>query len=174
MAAMKRLCLAVSSVAAGLLALVGSGQAQAPGSSVTAADRSTIASCLRDSGQAARTCIGAVAVVCVRQGTDRDEARVGCARREAAVWRERLDLALRALAQRLESGPRSRLASVQRSWETYAAQKCAFAGEMQPPAQALAMQTGCELRETALRAIAVERLIRRQAQGRSAPPLLER
>ena len=41
------------------------------------------------------------------------------------MWRERLDLALSAFAQRLEAGPRSRLVALQRTWESYAAQKCA-------------------------------------------------
>jgi len=160
--------------ALGLLACSGEARAQAPETSVTAADRSAIASCLRDSGQSPRTCIGTIAVVCVRQGSNRDEARISCARREAAVWRERLDFALRALSERLDSGPRSRLASVQRSWEAYAPQKCAFIGELQSPEQAAAVQAGCDLRETAVRAIEVERLARRQAQAASPRPRLER
>jgi hypothetical protein len=158
-----------------VLAFAGQAQAQLPGSNVTAADRAAIASCLRDSGESPRTCIGTIAVVCTRQGTaNRDEARIGCSRREAAVWRERLEVALLALSQRLESGSRSRLASVQRSWEAYAMQKCAFVGEVQPPAQAPAMQAGCELRETALRAIDLERLIRRRAPSSSPRPQLHR
>lgn len=163
--------------AAVLLALVlcpGESRAQAPETSVPAADRNAIASCLRDSGEQARTCIGTIAVVCVRQDSNRDEARISCTRREAAVWRERLDFALRSLTQRLDSGPRTRLAAVQRSWEAYAPQKCALMGELQSPAQAPSVQAGCDLRETAVRAIEVERLARRQAEGPAPRPRIER
>ena len=149
--------------------------AQAPPGGVSAADRSTIASCVRDSGEAPRRCIGSIAVVCSRQGgTNREEAEVGCSRREAAVWRERLDLALAGLAQRLDSGGRSRLASLQRVWESYVAQKCAFIGELQPAARAGVMQAGCELREAALRALETERLVRQQGRGAEPPPTLQR
>lgn len=157
-----------------LAAVSGPARAQAPESTVPAADRNAIASCLRDSGESPRTCIGAIAVVCVRQGANRDEARISCTRRETAVWRERLDLSLRALAQRLDSGLRNRLASVQRSWEAYAPQKCGLMGELQSPEQAPAVQAGCDLRETAVRAIELERLARRQTQGPSPRPRLER
>ncbi|HEX8164655.1 MAG TPA: lysozyme inhibitor LprI family protein [Beijerinckiaceae bacterium] len=147
-----------------VLGLAAPALAQAPGqNSVTAADRAAIAACVRESGEMPRACIGTIAVVCVRQpGAPRDGAEVDCSRREAAVWRERLDLALAAFAQRLESGPRSRLAALQRSWEAYSAQKCAFAAEVQPAARAAATQGACELREVALRTMEVERALRRQ------------
>jgi hypothetical protein len=87
------------------------------------------------------------------------------------VWRERLDLAVNALMQRLAPGPRSRLASVQRSWETYVAQKCMFVGEIQSAARGAILQTGCELRAVASRAIEVERLIRRQQPNQARPEL---
>jgi hypothetical protein len=163
---MKRFRLAALAVWVSVTA--GGGQAQVPESPATPADRSAIASCLRDSGQAARTCIGTIAAVCIRQGTNRNEARAICSRREAAVWRERLDAALAGLAQRLEPGLQSRLASLQRSWEAYATEKCAFLAEVRPPSRAPAAQASCDLRETALRAIEVERLIRRHARGRKA------
>jgi hypothetical protein len=160
---------------AALGGFAGTALAQAPEGGILAADRATIASCIRDSGEQARGCIGAVAVVCARQGGgSREEAEVRCSRREAAVWRERLEMALAALGQRLESGPRSRLAALQRSWEGYAAQKCAFASELQPAARAAVMQAGCELREVALRSLETERLIRQQAGGRDQRPRLER
>src|SRR4051794_37375253 len=94
--------------------------AQAPERGILPADRTTIASCIRDSGEQGRGCIGAVAVVCARQGGgSREEAEVNCSRREAAVWRERLEAGLAALAQRLDAGPRGRLAALHRSWEGY-------------------------------------------------------
>src|SRR5215211_3796320 len=113
------LCLAIATPAG----------AQAPGeNTVTAADRAAISSCVRDSGEMPRACIGTIAVVCARQpGAAREEVEIACSRREAAVWRERLDLSLAALAQRLDSGPRNRLGSLHRAWEGYSAQKCAFA-----------------------------------------------
>lgn len=113
-------CLVVLLILCGAEAL-----AQTPHGGISAADRSAIASCVRESGDSPRRCIGAIAVVCSRQGgTAREDAEVGCSRREAAVWRERLELALAGLAQRLDSGGRSRLASLQRIWESYVAQKC--------------------------------------------------
>ena len=160
---------------AGLAALCGcstSSLAQAPERGILPADRTTIASCIRDSGEQARGCIGSVAVVCARQGGgNREEAEVRCSRREAAVWRERLEVGLASLAQRLEAGPRGRLAALHRSWEGYAAQKCAFVSELQPPARAAVMQAGCELREVALRALETERLLRSQNGGGSQPRL---
>lgn len=73
------------------------------------------------------------------------EAEIDCARREAAVWRERLEAAARTLGPRLESGARSRFAAVQRAWESYAVQKCALLSDMQPAARAPTAQAGCEL-----------------------------
>jgi hypothetical protein len=161
-----------------LLAGPAAAQAQTPpqGNGVSQADRAAIATCVRESGEMPRACIGTIAVVCTREpGVVRESADIACSRREAAVWRERLDLALASFAQRLEPGPRSRLAALQRSWEGYSAQKCAFAGEIQPPARAAAMQAGCELREVALRAMEVERLARRQGGRPSeARPQLHR
>jgi hypothetical protein len=158
-----------------LLAFPAAAQTTPPGGGVTPADRAAIASCVRESGEMPRACIGTIAVVCAREpGTAREGGDVACSRREAAVWRERLDLTLSAFAQRLEAGPRSRLVALQRTWESYAAQKCAFAAEIQPPARAASMQAGCELRETALRAIEIERMTRRQARPGDARPQLHR
>jgi Lysozyme inhibitor LprI len=152
----------------------GAGWAQGP-SQVVPADRSTIASCIAESASAPRACVGAIAVPCARQGGgDRREAEIACSRREAGAWRERLDAAMTMLAQRLGSGPRSRLAAVQRSWESFASQKCAFLGEVEPPARAPVMQAGCELTEVALRAIEVERMARAQAGPASPRPRIER
>jgi uncharacterized protein YecT (DUF1311 family) len=148
------------------------GWAQTP-PQVAPADRTAVASCIAESGGAPRACVGSIAVPCARQGGgDRRDAEIACSRREAAVWRERLDAAMTALAQRLASGPRSRFAAVQRSWEGFASQKCAFLGEVEQPARAPAMQAGCELTEVAARAIEVERMARSQA---AAPrPRIER
>jgi uncharacterized protein YecT (DUF1311 family) len=137
---------------------------------VAPADRTTISSCVSDAGAGARSCIGSIAVVCARQAAgDRREAEVECSRREEAVWRERLDAAGRVLMQRLDSGARSRFVSVQRAWEAYASQKCAFMGDVQPAGRAPAMHAGCDLSETAERAIEVERLARRQAAEGGGP-----
>jgi uncharacterized protein YecT (DUF1311 family) len=148
---------------------------QAPGSGVAAADRAAVAACVRDAGEMPRACIGAIAVVCARQaGGERREAEIDCSRREAAVWRERLQAASGALARRLEAGPRNRFAAVQLSWETYAAQKCAFVADVQVALRAPAMRAACELSEVASRAIEVERLARRQAEASQPRPRLER
>jgi hypothetical protein len=162
-------------LAAILLAAPAAAQTQPPGNGVSQADRATIAACVRDSGEMPRACIGAIAVVCARQpGTPRDGADVACSRREAAVWRERLDLSHAALAQRLESGSRSRLASLHRAWEGYAAQKCAFAAEIETAARAAATQAACELREVALRTMEIERMLRRQERPADRRPQLQR
>ena len=151
------------------------GVAQTPQHGISAADRTAIASCVRESGASPRACIGAIAVVCSRQGgTNREEAEVGCSRREAAVWRERLEMAVAVLAQRLDPGARSRLGALQRTWENYVTQKCALVGELEPAARAAVMQAGCELREVALRSLETERLIRRQGRGGDQRPRLER
>jgi hypothetical protein len=163
-----------------LLLLVGAAAcgpalAQSVDPSVTTEDRQAIAGCLSESGNMARACIGTVAVVCSRQGGgDPREQGIACSRREAGIWRERLDFAMNLLAQRLESGARSRFAAVQRSWEGYSAQKCAFVAEIQTPERAPVMQAGCELRETALRAIEVERWTRRQGQAERPRPRIQR
>ena len=142
---------------------------------VRAEDRAAIASCVRESLDRPRACIGTIAVVCARQAQgDRREAEIACTRREAAVWRERLDLSTSALAQRLDSGARSRFAAEHRSWESYVGLKCAFVGEIQPPATAAVMQAGCELRSAASRAIEVEGWVRRLARGNQPRPQLHR
>ena len=158
--------------------LAGTAAAEAQDFEETAAtptDRAVIASCVRDSGNTPRVCIGSVAVVCAQQaGGDRRVAEIDCSRREAAVWRERLEAAAGTLGPQLESGARSRFAAVQRSWESYAAQKCAFIADVQPAARAPTMQAGCELREVANRALEVERLARVQTQGERPRPRIER
>jgi hypothetical protein len=150
--------------------------AQSPNQgSVSAEDRAAIASCIRESMDRPRACIGTIAVVCARQARgDRREAEIACTRREAAVWRERLDLATMALAQRLEPGQRSRFAAEQRSWESYMGLKCALVGEIQPPATAPVMQAGCELRGAAGRAVEVEGWVRRLARTSQPRPQLHR
>ena len=160
---------------ASALVLAPAAHAQDSSGAPTAADRAAVASCVRDSLERPRACIGAVAVICASEASgDKREAEIACTRREAAVWRERLDVALRALMQRLDSGPRQRLAAVQRSWEEYTALRCAFAGEVQPPARAAVMQAGCELRAVAGRAIELGALVRRHMQASEPRPQLER
>ena len=166
----------VGALAAMGLARPEEARAQAPNQGgVVPADRAAIASCIRESADRPRACIGSIAVICAREARgDRREAEIACTRREAAVWRERLDLALQAVAPRLESGPRNRFAAVQRSWEEYTALRCAFFGEIQPPDRAPVMQAGCELRAVAGRAIEIENLARRRAQGGQPRPQLYR
>lgn len=141
-------------------------------------DRASIASCLRESGRAATACIGSVAVVCARQASPPNaDTSIACSRRELAVWRERMDAAALAYGRSLAAAQRSRFLAVQRAWEGYSALKCSFLAEMQAPARAGMMLSGCELRETAERAIDIERLARRQTQegaDRRAPPQLFR
>jgi hypothetical protein len=140
---------------------------------ITAADRATIAGCLRESVDLPPACIGTIAVTCVRQANgDRRDAEIACTRREASVWRERLDAGAAAFIQRLPPGQRSQFAALQRSWEGYAAQKCAFLGQIQPPARASSLQSGCDLNEVARRAIEVERLVRRPTVASQSPQLL--
>lgn len=141
-------------------------------------DRATLGSCLRDGGQRPQSCIGSIAVPCSgRQGSgDRSVLQITCSRREAGVWRERLNVAGNAAVGQLDAGARSRFTAVQRAWESFIAQKCALAGEISPPAQAAATQAACELREVALRAIDVEQLARTARETSTAPrrPELQR
>ena len=160
--------LAMAALAAN--AALAQAQAPTPQAPVPQADRSAIGSCMSESAGTPRACIGTIAVPCVGQASgDRRDAEIACSRREAAVWRERLDGASSLLARNLASGLRSRFAAVQRSWEGFAAQKCAFLGEVQPPARAAVMQAGCDLTEVAGRAIEVERLARTHAAAASRP-----
>jgi len=141
-----------------------------------AADRAAISACLRDAAAQPRACIGGVAVACVRATVgDRRDAEVACARREQAVWRERLDVGAQAVARGLEAGQRARFAALQRSWESYTAEKCAFFGEVQPVARAAGLQAGCDLRETAERAVEIARLLaQRSRRPASSPPQIIR
>lgn len=140
-------------------------------------DRAQLAACLRDNRSAAPSCIGAIAVGCIgTAGIDRRAAELSCARREEAVWRERLTQALQASGRTLDAGQRSRLAALHLSWEGFIAQKCAFYGSIQREGLQLGRQAGCELREVALRALELERAARPQAPTRrpQAPPQIYR
>ncbi|MDR6870687.1 uncharacterized protein YecT (DUF1311 family) [Bosea sp. BE125] len=128
-----------------------------PGSAVLPSDRAQLATCLREGRIAAPSCIGMIAVACVRAvGVDQRAAEPGCARREEAVWRERLLLALRLKGRSLDAGQRNRVVALQVAWESFVAQKCAFYGTTQREGWQLGRQAGCELREVANRAIELE------------------
>jgi len=178
MATMKQLGL----FAFGFLLVAAPAPAQAPArpaNPVLAADRAQLAACLRERGErAASSCIGSVAVACVREANaDRRGAEFGCARREEAVWRERLTLATQATERSLDAGQRSRLAALHIAWEGYVAQKCALYGAMQREGLQTGRQAGCELREVAERAIELTRALSRSvAPGRqpSQPPSIIR
>jgi hypothetical protein len=149
----------------------------AQGSATLAADRTEIAACLRDNRTAAPSCIGAIAVACVRAaGSDRRSAEAGCARREEAVWRERLMQAMQLSGRTLDAGQRSRLAALHLAWEGFIAQKCAFYGATQREGWQLGRQAGCELREVATRALELQRAALQQAPTRrpSQPPQIIR
>lgn len=144
--------------------------APAPSPTITA-DRAQMDECLRQSGAALTSCIGAVAVACVRAaGVNRSDAEQGCARREEAVWRERLNQALQVTGRPLDAGQRSRLASLHLAWEGYIAQKCAFYRSTQPSAVQMGRQAGCELREVAQRALELQRAMPRPTQRRPQSP----
>jgi hypothetical protein len=144
-----------------LLASAAPTLAQAPNNSVQSTDRLQIAACMRQSAAATAACIGAVA------SGDRRDAEIACARREEAVWRERLTLATQMLGRSLDAGGRSQFTALQLAWEGFAVQKCAFYGSAQPPARSAGLQAGCELREVAQRALEVERFA--AGRGRRAP-----
>lgn len=154
---------AFTAVLAGLTLVSGSAHAQGVplDAGVAQADWAAIASCLQESGRTPRACIGAVAVICAtRQAAgDRAQVEAACSRREAAVWRERLDRAVALLLERLDPAGRNRLLGIQRGWEDYVPQRClSLAGEIDPAGAPIAMQAECELRHVATRAIEIERL----------------
>ena len=97
---------------------------------------------------------------------NRAAAEAGCARREEAVWREKLVLAVQQSGRPLDAGQRSRLVALQMSWEGYVAQKCAFYAATQREALQPGRQAGCELREVAARVLELERNSRPQAPAR--------
>lgn len=146
--------------------------AQATTSPVQSADRMQVANCVRQGQAASPACIGLVAVPCVSAAStsDRPQAEISCARREEAVWRERLTLAAAALGRSLDAGARSQFVALQLAWQSYAVQKCAFYGAAQPPARSAGLQAGCELREVAERALEVERFAARQTRRPPAQP----
>jgi hypothetical protein len=146
-------------------------------SPMLAADRAQLAACLQANGGAAPACIGSIAVACVvAAGANRQAAEAGCARREEAVWREKLVLAVQQNGRPLDAGQRSRLVALQMSWEGYVAQKCAFYAATQREGLQAGRQAGCELREVAARALELERAARPQAPARrpSQPPQIIR
>ncbi len=147
-----------------------------PPNPVLAADRVQIAACLRQSAGAPASCIGLVAVGCVRGATgDRRDSETICARREETVWRERLSFASQAVSRSVEASQRGQFAALQLSWEGYVAQKCAFFGSSQPPARVAGMQAGCELREVANRALELERSVSgRSIRRPTSPPQIIR
>jgi hypothetical protein len=171
MAAMRSISLALG------LILWAAAPAAAQTSPTLAADRAQLASCLRTNSGAAPACIGSIAVACVvAAGANRSAAEAGCARREEAVWREKLVLAVQQSGRPLDAGQRSRLVALQMSWEGYVAQKCAFYAASQREALQPGRQAGCELREVAARVLELERASRPQAPARrpSQPPQIIR
>jgi uncharacterized protein YecT (DUF1311 family) len=169
------LCVLSLSLASPLAAqtLLAPPQARTP---TIAADRAQLLGCLRQSGAAMSSCIGAVAVACVRAaGPNRSDVEQGCARREEAVWRERLNQALQLTARPLDAGQRSRLAALHLAWESYIAQKCAFYRAGQAASVQMGRQAGCELREVAVRALELQRgLPRAQPRRPQQPPRIIR
>lgn len=141
-----------------LLSFVPAAPAAAQGTATLAGDRAALAACLRDSRSQPSSCVGGIAVSCVRAtGGDRRAAEFSCARREEAAWRERLTVAMQMSGRRLDAGQRSRLAALHVTWEGYIAQKCAFYGTTQREGWQAGRQAGCELREVATRALELER-----------------
>ena len=160
-----------------VLLVLGIAPAWAQGSTTLASDRAQLAACLRDNRTAAPSCIGAIAVACVSAAsTDRRAAETGCARREEAVWRERLVLATQQGGRALDAGQRSRFVALHLAWEGFIAQKCAFYGATQREGWQLGRQAGCELREVATRALELERTALQQAPARrpAQPPQIFR
>lgn len=156
-----------SSAPALLFLALGLAPAAAQTSPMLAADRAQLASCLQANSGATRACIGSIAVACVvAAGANRVAAEAGCARREEAVWREKLVLAVQQSGRPLDAGQRSRLVALQMSWEGYVAQKCAFYAASQREALQPGRQAGCELREVAARALELESAARPQAPAR--------
>lgn len=153
----------------GLLAAPAAAQTPTPPGEAQGTDRAQLSVCLRQNLSRPQACIGSLAVPCLRQhtGTARGEAELSCTRREAGLWRERMEAASGLYSRGLEAGQRSRFMALQRSWEGYVAQKCAFMAEVQPADRAAGMQSACDLREVAGRAIELEKILRRQ-QGHAS------
>lgn len=132
-------------------------------------DWSTIAACLQESGDTPRVCIGAVAVLCMarQRGGNRNDVELGCNARESAVWRQRLDAAVTVLNDRLPADARARFLGIQRDWETYAAQRCAVLGELNPSPDTALGASRCDLGEIARRALDVDSLARSANPGKA-------
>ncbi|PTM42622.1 hypothetical protein C8D03_4215 [Bosea sp. 124] len=169
--------LLVAGLAFLMLPLLCAAPVAAQGSPAVAADRVQLAACLRDSRGSLPSCIGSIAISCVRAASgDRRAAEFSCARREETVWRERLMQAMQLSGRTLDAGQRSRLAALHLAWEGFIAQKCAFYGATQREGWQVGRQAGCELREVATRALELERVALQQAPTRrpSSPPQIIR
>ena len=156
---------------------VSSAWAQARPEPGRAADRATLPACLRDSTGRPESCIGTIVIACLQQQDGPAAARdIACARREQSAWRERLEVSLQAMGRVLDSGQRARLAALQRGFESYTAEKCAFMADLATPARSGSVAGACDLREIALRSLELERQARRllPAPGPSSGPRLER
>jgi hypothetical protein len=148
----------------------GGAAAQAPTNPMLAADRAQLAACLRQAQAEPRSCVGLVAVACVRSAqAERGRAEQLCARREEAVWRERLVQLSQNLARRLDTGERARFSALQLAWESYVAQKCAFYAGQQPASVQPGRMAGCELREVAWRSLELEPTMRSAVPGPRRP-----
>jgi hypothetical protein len=130
-------------------------------------DQEAIANCLAESADSPYACIGSIAVVCARLASNRgDDPALTCAEREEAIWRSRLDTAVSELQRSLPTSAFHRFVALQQAWQNYYALKCSFLGD-EGGTRAERRKNGCELREVAMRAIEVDRYLRRQKKQRS-------
>jgi hypothetical protein len=130
-------------------------------------DQEAIANCLAESADSPYACIGSIAVVCARLASSRgDDPSLTCAEREEAIWRSRLDTAVAELRRSLPASAFHRFNTLQQAWQNYYALKCSFLGD-EGGTRAERRKNGCELREVAMRAIEVDRYLRRQKKQRS-------
>jgi hypothetical protein len=101
-------------------------------------------------------CIGVVADPCIKAAGDADGARA-CAKRELAVWRERLKKAIAAIGK---NGPKQMAAAVAAAQKSLAAAQDSLCPQFNglDPGMSMGGEDYCRLQETARRVLVLERL----------------
>ncbi|MGJ0508242.1 MAG: lysozyme inhibitor LprI family protein [Methylocystis sp.] len=101
-------------------------------------------------------CIGVVAIACEQRDGTSDGARSQCARREAAVWDQRLNAAYRKALDGMEKDGADNLRKTQRAWIAFRDARCVQAWATDHGSMAAPIQAWCEMELTARQALWME------------------
>lgn len=124
-------------------------------------DAQAIASCLADSGRVGQGCIGSLALICARRDGNGPDANIACNDKERRVWAERAKVSLDAAREAFTPAQAKALVAFDDNGQAYRAAKCGLVSELAHPERRDVMKSSCELRETAMHALEIDRSIRR-------------